>query len=228
MSLRHTVAATDLDALFGQTEAEIAAANTAGVNDAVQGLKAELREITRAAGLGNRLAGTWQGRTYPSRGDSLDPAGYIWSKAPVLADAYGRGATILPLDGRYYLAIPTRNVPRKGRGLMTPLDVETYYNQDLVLRRNGRGNILAFVDVAFGRYSRSQGAAYGKRKLRRPGKPKLVLMFTLVRQVRVRKRMDPDAAYGRWADRVPDLIAGRYAGASNGPPVGLVRLGSRS
>lgn len=196
---------------WAQHEDHLAAALTAAMGDATLGLKEELRDQVRGAGLGNRLANTWRGKTYPTGRNSLDPSSFVWTKAPKLIDAYWRGATIVPLGGRRYVAIPTARVPMKGRGKrMTPLDVEVSFNQDLILRPKPNGNILAFVDESTWRYSKSAGrAVQRKRGSRGPApKPKLILMFTLTRgPVIVRRRLDVDGAGRRWAAKVPALIS---------------------
>lgn len=211
--MRHQVGMTDMAELMAGTEADIEAVVTAATRDGTEALKEDWRDQIRRAGLGSRLALTVRGATYPQGTASLDAVTWVWTKAPRLIDAYDRGPTIRPTDGRYYMAIPTKNVPRKGRGRrMTPLDVEVAFNQDLIVRPGRHGNLLAFVDTAFARYSRSQGRAYPRRKQIRPGKPKLVLMFTLVRQVRVRKRLDVQLLANRAADRWPGLLARRWQG----------------
>jgi hypothetical protein len=46
-----------------------------------------------------------------------------------------------------------------------------------------------------------------KGRIARGRRPAAVVMFILVPQVQMRKRLDVDGAATRWADRVPDLIA---------------------
>src|SRR5258705_452642 len=81
------------------------AQNITGVMGEVSiGLKEELRDQVRRAGLGNRLANTWRGTVYPRGASSIEAAAYVWTKAPKLIDAYWRGASIYPTGGRFYLA----------------------------------------------------------------------------------------------------------------------------
>lgn len=212
MGLRHRVGMTDMAELMAGTEVDIARAMTVAAQDGTAALKDDWRNAVEEAGLGPKVANTVRGKTFPAAGESLDPASYAWTKAPTIMDAYDRGPLILPTSagGHRYLAIPTKNVPMKGRRRMTPLDVEVSFNQDLVIRRSARGNLLAFVDVAAGRFSRSQGAAYGRRKQVRRGKPKLVLMFVLVQWVKVRARISLQAIAGRAQDRYPALLDRRW------------------
>ena len=204
---------------------QIARATSEGMRRAVEGLKEDLRNETYAAGLGLRVANAWQGSTFPDKGRiSLDPAGYVWTNTPRIVDGFVRGATIRPVAGGRYLWIPTDNVPivsgsqradpsRRGRGPATPYEVELLFNQDLILRRWRGGRMLAFVEVIKARTQRT-----GRRNLRRatPGrlaqgrKVERILMFVLVRSVKLRSLIDPQAAGQRWAARVPALIAAAW------------------
>jgi hypothetical protein len=201
--------ASDFSAI-GLAMQEVAAAqaraSSVAMSAVTDGLKQELRNQVTSAGLGTRLANTWRGNTYPKGRPSLDPTSFVWSKAPKIIDAYDRGATIVPLDGRRYLAIPTQNVPSKGRGRrMTPLDVETSFNQDLIIRKGKNGHLLAFINAVAAQSARGWRRATPGR-LAKGRDVKLVLMFVLVRQVGVAKRLDIQAAADAWAERVPELI----------------------
>ncbi|MBM3928821.1 MAG: hypothetical protein FJ335_10235 [Sphingomonadales bacterium] len=192
----------DLEAL--PRDAKAAMATATGV------LKGELRDQVERAGLGRRLATTWQGQVYPENADSLEPSGYVWSKAPNILAAYAQGATIVPVSGQRFLAIPTKNVPlgRRKRGMgssrrpMSPFEVELEFDQDLILRRGRRGTILAFVDVLKGLSRRRPGFRVATpRRLAQGRRRQLVLMFVFAPAVRVAKVLDLQAA-GERAARV--------------------------
>ncbi len=187
---------------------DIAARNiTRGMKAAATALKEDYRDQIEKAGLGKRLGRTWQAKTYPQSGQSLDPAGYVYSKAPLIMDSMIAPRNIVPTGGRKYLAIPTANVPRKGRGLMSPEEVENAYNQDLVIRpaKNGR-NLLGFVNVIPAR--NKKGFRRASKSRLASGRPvKLVLMFVFVPLVRTKQRLQFEATAEKWAAQVPDLIA---------------------
>lgn len=171
-------------------------------------LKRDLRDDVQAAGLGRRLALTWRSNVYPSGGRrSLDPAGWVWTKAPKLIEVYTEGATIAPTGGRRYLAIPSKNVPMKGRGKrMTPLDVETAFNQDLIIRKGRRPGIFtAWVNAVAGRTGKGFKPVT-KGRLRGGRKAELIFMFTLVRTVRLRARLRGPELADQAADRMPALL----------------------
>ncbi len=170
--------------------------------EGVAELKADLRDQVTRAGLGERLARTWRSAVYPSAGESLDPAGVVSSKAPRIVSSFADGATIRPVNGSRFLAIPTENVPRgRGRGQrakMTVFEVETHFNQDLVLRPGRNGSIVGFVHVLAGRSGRGFRRKTAGR-VAQGRKSKLVPMFVFVRQAKAAKLLDLPAAAGRAA-----------------------------
>jgi len=197
---------------------DISVAATGAMRDAVTDLKLGLRDQVRGAGLGNKLANTWRGETYPKGGASLDPAGYVWSKAPNIISAYAEGATIVPLAGLKYLAIPTANVPRRGgrRGAsarMSPFEVETSFNQDLIIRRGKRGTLLGFVNAVAARSARRPGLRRATKGRVAAGREiKFVLMFVFVRSVRVAKVLDVVGAANKASARFGDALSRRLPG----------------
>ena len=196
-------------------EGVIAAAMTDAMRDTALDAKQELRDQVTGAGLGTRLANTWRGDVYPQSARSTHPAGVIRSKAPLIVDSFLRGAQIFPVNGAKYLAIPTKNVPRAGgrRGsthLMTPVEVEAVFNQDLIIKPGRAGHLLAFVDAIKGKNGRG---FRGRTKGRLAGgrKSQLVLMFTLVKSVRMPKLLDLDGPAKRWAASFQSAVARRLA-----------------
>lgn len=94
---------------------------TAGVREATNGLKLDLRQQITGAGLGRRLANTWRSEVYPKGKKSIRAAGLVFSKAPNIVRAYADGAVIRSRHG-FFLAIPTQAAGRYGDGKkkMTP------------------------------------------------------------------------------------------------------------
>jgi hypothetical protein len=151
--------------------------------------KLEYRQDVRRAGLGDRLANTWRTRLYPQRGESWHPTVHVWSNAPMLVAAHADGGTIVPKAGKF-LAIPTENVGRKGGRRRTPLDIESEFNQDLVIKPTRHPNVfLALVRAVRARSGRGLRRASARR--RGQGRAEqLVPMFILVRQVTLRPRLN--------------------------------------
>lgn len=163
----------------------------------------ELRRQVTDAGMGTRLANTWRGGSYPVGSRvSVNPGGYIWSNAPLIIDAFVRGATIRPVNGGNYQWIPTKDTPRsrarvsrRGRnmrgGAMSPEEVEARFHTKFQYRKGRNGTVLAFIDVLAGK--RRDGSNFRpatKRRVAQGRATKLVLMFVLRRVVHLPKALD--------------------------------------
>ncbi|MFN3943897.1 MAG: DUF6441 family protein [Allosphingosinicella sp.] len=194
---------------------DIAQAMSLGMDDATQGLKEEYRAQVRAAGLGNRLAGTWQGRTYPQARFSLEPAAFVWSKAPKIISLFATGAIIRPVNGSNFLWIPTDAVPKSNKNRrgnnarMTPEEVERHFNADLYVRKGNNGNFLAFLNLFQPRSGKGFLPA-DRRRGRQGSAAKPVLMFVLTRSVQGRKLLDLEGPARRWGAQVPALVRRRW------------------
>jgi hypothetical protein len=194
-----------------------ARAVTAGVHAAGEGLQLELRQDVERAGLGSRIPNAIRLNKYPSSGASFGAAAQIWTKtgaARILA-SFAEGATIRGSDGKF-LAIPTESVPRAtgggrgGRKRMTPVEVEAHFNQDLrMIPSRKRGIYLLVLDDVV------EGKSRGRNRLRTASRRRLAdgrkkitkVMFVLIKEARIGKRLSPEALVERWVGRIPDLIA---------------------
>ena len=175
--------------------------------------KLAYRADVRKGGLGDRLANTWQDRLYPQgRAQSWHPAVLIYSRAPAII----RGHTDNPIirhKGGLWLAIPTENTPRRGRRRATPEEVEVMFNQDLIVFPGRGRQALAFVDVVKARSGK--GFRKSSRQRTRDGREKqLVLMFVLVRQVTLQKRLDWPRLSQELAPVFRDYLASEIAQAT--------------
>lgn len=214
-----------LTRLLDVIEGEIADDVTQIMREETLNLTTDYRQQVRDAGMGNRLANTWRAEVYPKGGRSLNPAGYIWSNAPAIIDAFARGAHIRPVNGAKWLWIPTRNVPARRRGgtyassvkrsngtRMSPEEVELHFNAELqVVIEGGKGS--AFIDVVSGLSGGYRRATAGRTQGRRgmaPRKQKAVLMFNLVRGVRMPRLFDLDGPAQKRAANVARRIQARW------------------
>jgi hypothetical protein len=181
-----------------------------GVKEAGSGLKGELRKQVVGAGLGTRLARTWRDRHYPNRGH--DAASLIWSKAPQIIRTFDEGTTIRSKDG-FWLAIPTPSAPKRGVGgkRINPSNFPEHRFGPLRFVYRQRGPSLLVVDAVrvnagTGRVGRrAKGGAYTKTGRMKAGMA-TVVMFILVPQVKMPKRLDVKRAAERWAGRLPELV----------------------
>ncbi|MBN8955775.1 MAG: hypothetical protein J0H17_04165 [Rhizobiales bacterium] len=217
--MRFTLQTDDLAKGLSESEGDAARSVTSAMREVTDGLKSELRADVVDAGLGQRLANTWRGKTYPEGGFSLEAASFVWSKAPNIVDAFDRGVTIKSSRG-LWLAIPTAAAGMKGlsaTGAMkriTPGGWERRTGMRLrfVYRRGGPSLLVA------------DNARLSKKGLARPniGRTRAgaqftrlkgrstVVVFILVRQVTLRKRLDIASIAHRWAGRVPGTIASHW------------------
>lgn len=181
---------------------EIAGAGTATMKEISTGLKMDLRRDVMTAGLGTRLANTWRGKTFPEgKSRSVDAAAFVWSKAPKIIDAFVRGATIVPINGAKYLAIPTENVPGRGANKkMTPFDVEIAFNQDLQFGKTKNGSLFAYVEAV--RAKSGHGFRRATRgRLKQGRQTEAVVMFYLIPRAKMPKLLDLDGKAEVWGEK---------------------------
>lgn len=218
-----TATISGLDQAILEAKGNLAAAMVEAMTAAGTGLKEELRDQVEAAGMGPRLAKTWQLKIYPQGRDSLEPAASAFSKAPHVIDAFARGATIVPRSGRRFLAVPTEDCPRISSGrAMTPREVEQYFGRRLIaISPNDRGFhtpsrrragvvYLVMKKLVIRKATQRWRNASAKElagKSRNPRPVQAVIMFVLVPQVKMRKSLDLNAAANYWAGQFASLLA---------------------
>ena len=181
---------------------------TAGIREATEGLKQDLRRQIVGAGLGKRLANTWRGEVYPKGQNSIRAAGMVFSKAPDIVRAYADGAVIRSRHG-FFLAIPTAAAGKYGDGRkkMTPGLWERMRGQRLrFVYRRGVPSLLV-ADNLRARSGKRGGFAKASASALRSGRGlATVPMFILVPQVTVRKRLDVAGAAAKWHAALPGLV----------------------
>lgn len=188
--------------------AEVAAgerAITAAMREAGAGLKTAWRGQITAAGLGSRLANTIRSQTYPNAGASLNAAALVWSRAPVIVGAHDTGPLIRSKNG-FWLAIPTAAAGKGLRGgHISPGEWEKRRGLRLRFVYRRRGPSLL---VAEGRLN-SKGSAVASRSKTGRGIASVVV-FLLVAQVKLKKRLDLARDAARAVDGVPGLIVANW------------------
>jgi hypothetical protein len=183
---------------------------TTGTRDAGRGLKTELRRQVGSAGLGQRLANSWRDKHYPNQ--RLDAASLVYTKAPQIIRAFDEGALIRSRRGRF-LAIPTENAPRKGtdgKRISRRTFPEHRFGPLRFVPRSS-GPSLLVVDGLRASFSRKSGELRGFRRATDRARARgdgltTVVMFLLVRQVKLPKRLDVARAAERWSGQLPALI----------------------
>lgn len=188
-----------------------AAAVTAGVGAAAVGLKTDFRRRVHEAGLGERFPNAIRSEVYPGAGkSSLRAAGWIFVKGKRtidILDAYARGATIRAKGGRW-LAIPTPAAGNAGGRWSRMTPAAWRYRRGTPLRLvapRGKPYMLLVTNLRLSKGKRGGYRNPSKTALKR-GDYESVVVFILVRQVEVRRRLSVDGLAELWVGRVPDLI----------------------
>jgi Family of unknown function (DUF6441) len=189
---------------------DIERAVVVGTKEAGRSLKAELRRQVGSAGLGQRLANSWRDRHYPNQ--RLDAASLVYTKAPQIVRAFDEGAVIRSRRGRF-LAIPTENAPRRGTDgkRISPSTFPEHRFGPLRFVPRSSGPSLLVVDALRASFSRKTGELRGFRRATNRARARgegltTVVMFLLVPQVKLPKRLDVAGAAERGSAQLPALI----------------------
>lgn len=188
---------------------------TAGIREATEGLKQDLRRQIAGAGLGPRLANTWRSEVYPKGANSIRAAGLVFSKAPNIVRVYDEGAVIRSKRG-FFLAIPTPAAGKLGDGRrkMTPGLWERMHGARLRFVYRRRGPSLLVAESLRARTGKRDGFAKASASALRTGRGlATVPMFLLVPQVTLRKRLDVAGAAEKWLAVLPGLVARNWRDA---------------
>jgi hypothetical protein len=217
--MRFTIKTDDIAKSLAGAEAQIARSVTTAMREVTEGLKTDLRADVVDAGLGQRLANAWRGKTYPEAGASLEAASFVWSKAPNIVDAFDRGVTIRSSRG-FWLAIPTTAAglrglsPEGARKRITPGGWERRTGMRLrFVYRRGQPSLLVADNARLSKKGLARantGRTRGGAAYTRLAGRSTVVIFILVPQVTLRKRLDVEAVAERWASRVPGAIASHW------------------
>ncbi|MGH1417173.1 MAG: DUF6441 family protein [Pelagimonas sp.] len=176
---------------------------TEGIEETGEDLLFELRQDVLAGGLGPRLARSWRVKHYPGRNVySLGAASEIKTNAPKIIRAFEDGATVKSADG-IWLAIPTEEAPKRGAGRkrISPSNFPEHRFGPLRFIYRDTGPSLLVVE----NQRRKKGGGYTRSRSKRALKTgyglSTVIMFTLHRQVRLKRRLN--------VKRITDGSAGR-------------------
>ena len=180
-------------------------------------IEKQLEAATEAAGLG-RLARAWQSTVYPKAGTAEAPTVRIWPKGKARTlgalRAYAGGATIRSRTPGQLLAIPLRAAgPRyygRGKTPVTPQEWE---------RRTGlrlypvklRGKLYLATDGVVGKKTGRVAVKGTQRRLLQGRKVERLLIFLLLPEVQVARRVD----FAGIQRRGPALLAAEFSARIN-------------
>ena len=177
----------NLEKVMAEEYALASRAVTAGVGKRTDILKTDLRKQITRARLGGRLVKAWRGRVYEN--DGINAAGFVWSKAPKIVRAFDEGVTIRAKGGRW-LAIPTENALRRGKSAGGRSSMSKRISPRSYVWRDRLGFVLVNPRLAL-------------LVERKKGHKKSLVMFILVKQVKLKKRLDVKGAGIAAADALP-------------------------
>jgi hypothetical protein len=187
------------------------AASLAAMNWAARETKSRWKTQIKGSGLGSRLSNTVKSNAYQNPAKpSVGAWALVWSKAPKITAAHEEGALIRSQSGTW-LAIPTAAAGKGARGRkMTVRDWEKRTGRQLrFVYRKGRTALL--IDegrAAPGNVMVSRRARGGNRLgAPRTFRNRSIVIFTLVPQVKLKKKLDLIGASERVASELPARIA---------------------
>lgn len=156
----------------------------AGTKETGEALKFSLRKQIRNAGMSRRFSNTWRSRHF--KNDGFNPAALVYSKAPKIVRSFDKGL-VITVDKREWLAIPTKFTPKKlGKFRATPAR----------LMKESK------IKFRFVKTGSDTAVLIGKSARRK----KPVVMFVLVKRVKMPKKFDVEGAAERWAGKMPEII----------------------
>lgn len=197
---------------------EAAVAVSGGVRLTAKDAQQMLRDQITGAGMGRRLANAWRLELYPPGGKpSMRAAALIYTRAPMIVRAFDEGVTIRSTRG-FFLAIPTENVPKnltfmdpvsgglKKNKRATPRGVEQAMGIKLhFVYRRGQPSLLV-ANLRARRGGRGGFAAPSKTALKTGRGLVTVVMFVLVPQVTLPKRLNVASVEARAGNRLAENI----------------------
>lgn len=208
---------------IASAQAWLAAAVTKAADEASENVLTKLRLDVENSGLRGavRLKTTWRKKRYPERGDSLDPASWLYSKMPAVVEAFERGATVSSPSG-LWLTIPNpdvwpvRSKRRKGRTSM--LDIaEARFGPLRFIYRPGHKVHLLVADV---RASQKKGGfrKASARALKTGRDLATVVVFFVVKEARLARRLKGATIRERASRDFPADVARRLPNILNATP----------
>jgi hypothetical protein len=197
---------------FGRAPAAAVARTSAEV-------KEELRRQVRAAGLGEGVARAWRDKRYDRDKDTGEPAevALVYTRAKPIIRGFEEGSLIRSRKGRA-LAIPTdaAGIGPGGRH-MTPALFRRARGLPLreVWPRGRRFGMLVSVGARLDARGRAAGRRAGSGRLgRKPAFGPQIVVFWLVPQARLPRRLDVAGVRARAGAALRGALAAEIAGGS--------------
>lgn len=202
----------DFDAELERGRKRVVYAAQAGLRDVADELKAKLQADVANSGLNGaaKLSKTWRSRIYPNRGDN--PAALISSKAPLIVEAFERGAEVASPRGAW-LAIPNpalKFTPPRSRGTGRRSIIAAYERRYGKLRYQAtrRRNLALLVTDL--RQTKSGAFRAPTEAGRAKGRFQSVIVFYLVPKIRQPRLLRGETIRDRAARDFPSRFQSRF------------------
>lgn len=198
----------NLEKIMKEEATDAAKAVTLGVGEAGVGLRQELRGQVTRAGLSDRMAKTWKHKRYPSSGHSMGAASLVYADMPQVIRAFNEGSMIKS-DKGFFLAVPTPAAPRRGVGgkRISPSNFPEHSLGRLrFVYRKSAPSLLVVDNMRAGTGKRGGFRKASATALRTGRGLTTVVMFILLPQVQLKKRLDINPAAEHWRNKLPELI----------------------
>ena len=202
----------DLPKFMKAQEAAAEAAVTAGVREISNHIKDDLRAQVVASGLGSKMSKTWKTHFYPPGKKSLSATGVIYPDMPKVIRAFSEGTVIRSKDG-FFLAIPTDAAPKRGigGGRINPSNFpQNTFGPLRFVYRPGAVSLLVVDGLRAGTGKRGGFRKASESALKTGRGVATVVMFFLVPQVRLKKRLDYKAVGQRWEPQLGQAILNNW------------------
>ncbi len=160
------------------------------------------------AGLGSKLPRSIRYKFYKNEGH--DAAAIVYTKAHQILRGFDQGATLKSRTGKY-IAVPTKYAPKRSeRKRVTPRNFPARLGKLIFVPARGSRPALLVVKNARKSYSKKDGRFRGVRAASKraiaKGESETIVMFTLHKQVKMRKRTNMKMVIEREVKKLPALI----------------------
>lgn len=193
--------------IASRMQRQVAHAATAAMDATKLVVSAGGREVIRRAGFSKKWENAWRVTRYPAKGDTLDPALWIYHKISYAA-VFQDGAVI---KGSPLLWLPLRSAPKLGRSRMTARAYIKQIGPLHRINRPGKPPLLAGYIRGYGKSGKVTVAKLrsGERRRQSRGTKGLISvpMFIGLPSVKIRKRFD----FGPVWHKAMDVLSDEYA-----------------
>lgn len=177
------------------------------VNLATTGLKLELRQQVVSAGLGKRLSNTWRSAVNPKGRNSINASGAVWSTAREIIDSNTKGSTIRGKNGQW-IVIPLEAAGKIKRGKDILKDYQAKHGRlRFIYGKNGKNSYLVAENMRARKGRRGGFARAGDRAIAK-GTVASVPVFLVIPQAKMKKRLNPQAAFTKWTNNLSNYLRG--------------------